>query len=132
MGALRCAELNPVSPSGLINPQHNAVMIHATSMPGAEGVGGGAQGQSQGMATPQLKRRPTGSCMDRSSQRHSAGAYLAASRVPSGKPMLAGTVVPWTTQRQFTEDWGGGVKLVVPTGSAVGASRVPVNGTRCK
>ena len=129
---MRCAELNLVSPSGLINAQHNAVVIHATSMPGAEGVGGGAQGQSQGTATPKLKRRPTGSCMGGRFQRHSAGAYLAASRVPSGRLMLAGTVVPWTTQRQFTEDWGGGVKLLVPAGSAVGASRVPVNGTRCK
>ena len=34
-----------------------------------------------------------------------------------------------TTHRQLTEAWAGGVKLLVPVGKAMGASRVPVKGT---
>ena len=56
---------------------------------------------------------------------------MAASKSPAGNAMPPGTDAPCTTHRQLTEAWAGGVKLLVPVGKAMGASRVPVKGTRC-
>ncbi len=55
---------------------------------------------------------------------------MLASKLPSGKAMAAGLLTPCATQRQLMLPWLGGVKAAVPTGKAVGVSRVPVNGTR--